>query len=182
MKKIILVVLIALIGASLYLFPKLCKTNLINIDNQDSVINNILQLKGYTSINVVKEKKYKDYYAILYYESNSNLDNSKKNLELAIYKNIDDLKNNYDYYGGASSTKDFDTFNCNDKGQETIIIVYGNNQLTKASSYCIESSQNLYKKNIELDLILDIYIIYDTNNCSSVNRLLDINEELIEMF
>ncbi|WP_028044417.1 hypothetical protein [Candidatus Stoquefichus massiliensis] len=182
MKKIILVILISLTGLSLSLLPKLCKSNKVNIDNHNSVIDNILQLKGYTSINIVKEKRYKDYYAILYYKSSFNIDNSKKNLELSIYKKLDNSKNNYDYYGGASSTKDFDTFNCNDRGQETIIIVYGDNQLTNASSYCIKSSQNLYKKNIESDLILDIYIIYDTNNCSSVNELLDINGEIIKMF
>lgn len=180
MKKIILIIIIV-ITLSSCLFPKLYKVNKIDIDNQGSVVNNILQLKDYSSIHIVKEKKYKDFYAILYYPLNSNTDNSEENLELVIYKKISH-SDDYSYYGGASSTKTFDTFNCNEKGQETMIVVYGDNRLLNAFSYCIKCSQNQYKKDIESDFVLDIYVIDDTDNCSTTNELLDSHGVLIEMF
>lgn len=179
-KKIIAGLLIVFIAVSLYWFPQF-KNDLVQIDNQESVVDSIVSLKGYHSVNVVKEKKYNDYYAVLYYRTNPNLDSSEDNLELLIYKKVGS-SNNYAYYGGASSTNIFDTFNLNDKGQETIIIVYGDNQQTKAYSYCIKNSGVSYKKDIDPDFVLDIYIIYDTDDCSSANELLDINDKVIETF
>ncbi|MEG0275729.1 MAG: hypothetical protein RR630_01750 [Coprobacillus sp.] len=182
MKKTILVVLAVLLSIVLILLPRFYKTNLVNINNQDSIINNILERKGYDSIEVVKAKKYYDYYAVIY-NPNPKLDNSKENLELMIYKKTQSFSsNNYEYYGGASSTRNFNTFNINEEGNKTTIIVYGDNRSKNAYSYSITNSEITYKKNIKGDLILDIYIILDSDNCSSVNELYDINGKVIEIF
>lgn len=54
-KKIIAGLLIVFIAVSLYWFPQF-KNDLVQIDNQESVVDSIVSLKGYRSVNVVKEK------------------------------------------------------------------------------------------------------------------------------
>ncbi|MEG0365332.1 MAG: hypothetical protein RR585_00755 [Coprobacillus sp.] len=182
MKKVIMFVLGLLLIITLVLFPKLDNNNLVNINNQDSISNSILKIKGYNSINIVKEKKYYNYYAVIYKPSPP-LDNSEENLELLIYRKAQSFSsNNYEYYGGATSSKNFNTFNGNEKGKETMIIVYGDNRLVKAHSYSITNSETTYKKNIEQDFILDIYVLRDTDNCSSVNKLYDEKEKVLDIF
>ncbi|MEG0407542.1 MAG: hypothetical protein RR623_01595 [Bacilli bacterium] len=182
MKKTILGAIAVLLVVILVLSPMFYKTNSVDINNKNSIISNILELKGYTSINIMKEKKYYDYYAVLF-KPNPKSDNSEENLELIIYKkNQSFLSSNYEYYGGSSSTKNFNTFNGNEKGEKTTIIVYGDNRSTKAYSYSIKNSEISYKKDIKADLVLDIYVIFDSDNCSSVNELYDMNEKVIDIF
>lgn len=182
MKKTILVVIALLSSIVLILFPKFHKNNLVNINDQDSIINNILEQKGYNSIEVLKEKKYYDYYAVIY-KPNPKVDNSEANLELMIYKKTQSFSSgNYEYYGGSSSTKNFNTFNGNEEGNKTTIIVYGDNRSTEAYSYSITNSEITYKKNIEVDLILDFYIILDSDNCTSANELYDMDGKVIDIF
>lgn len=182
MKKTILVLLSLLLIISFIFFIKSYMTNLVDIDNQNSIINSILDLKDYASIDIVKEEKYDNYYAVLY-KPNPKIDNSKENLELSIYKKTQSfLGDKFEYFGGASTSRNFNTFNFNGEDKETIIIVYGDNRSAKAHSYGMTNSEITYKKNIDLDLILDIYIIHDSNNCSSVNELYDVNGSVIEMF
>lgn len=93
--------------------------------------------------------------------------------------------NRYHYYGKARSSRHFNTYNGYDghKNNQSIIIVYGNNQILKAKSYSVKNEEFYVKKHINnKDYILDIYVLYHIENCSSINQLFDNTGHLICLF
>lgn len=188
MKKIIITIILVFISLFLLIGPKLYyqyNESLIDINNKNSVIEYILKNTQTKSIEILKEEKKEDYYCVLYMIS-TNEDISYVSEELMIFKksNIPFL-NRYHYYGKARSSRYFNTYNSYEghKNDQSIIIVYGNNQLLKAKSYSMKNEEFYVKKNLNnKDYILDIYVLHHIENCSSLNQLFDNTGHLICLF
>lgn len=188
MKKTLIISSLVLMSLSILIGTKIYyryNESLINVNDKNSIIEYILKTTQYKSIKILKEEKCEDYYCVLYSKV-SKRDASYKSEELMIFRksNISFL-NRYDYYGKARSSKDFNTYNGYEGGKrdQSLIVVYGNNQMIQAKSYCVKNEKLYANKNIDnKDYILDIYILHHTDNCSSLNQLFDNTGNLICLF
>ena len=188
MKKITIVISLVFMSLSLLIGTMMYyqyNESSIDINNKNSVIEYILKITQYKSVEILKEKKYEDYYCVLY-SIPTNEDTSYAREELMIFRKSNILfLNRYNYYGKARSSNNFNTYNGYEGGNkdQLIIIVYGNNQIIKAKSYSVKNEEFYAEKNIDgKKYILDIYILYHTDNCSSLNQLFDNAGNLICLF
>lgn len=98
---------------------------------------------------------------------------------LLIYENVQNLwMNDYQFWGGSSSSQDIDTFNYADSHQ-AIIVVYGKNK-QNASQYSFVNDGKVYEKEINDSHILDIYML-DGDSCHIDDwTLYDQNHQVIQ--
>lgn len=98
---------------------------------------------------------------------------------LLIYENVQNLwMNDYQFWGGSSSSRDIDTFNYADSHQ-AIIVVYGKNK-QNASQYSFVNDGKVYEKEINDSHILDIYML-DGASCHIDDwTLYDQNHQVIQ--
>ena len=135
------------------------------------LIQDISKRDGY--FETIEKVKYQDgLYFIVYQDDQAQS-------HLLIYENVQNLwMNDYQFWGGSSSSQDIDTFNYADSHQ-AIIVVYGKNK-QNASQYSFVNDGKVYEKEINDSHILDIYML-DGDSCHIDDwTLYDQNHQVIQ--
>lgn len=146
----------------------------IGISDEQELINFISKKEKVEQVNILATKIQDEFLAVYY-------NNGTKN-HLIVLKKDSIFSNRYEYFGGASSSFQFDTFNFGQSSSWGLIIVYGNNIDLKANSYKFYSSGNTYtKQNLE-NYVLDIYKIENTSDITSDGCVYDKNGNKIYEF
>ncbi|GAA0180975.1 hypothetical protein SH2C18_35760 [Clostridium sediminicola] len=120
----------------------------------------------------IKETKVQDGFLAVYYN------NGTKD-KLIILEEDKIFSNRYKYFGGSSSSSEFNTFNFGQSSTWALIVVYGNNKELKANSYEFVNNGNTYTSEELGDYVLDIYKINETSDISSNGHLYDKNGKVI---
>lgn len=121
----------------------------------------------------IEKVKYQDNLYFIVYQDD------QAQSHLLIYENVQNLwMNDYQFWGGSSSSQDIDTFNYADSHQ-AIIVVYGKNK-QNASQYSFVNDGKVYEKEINDSHILDIYML-DGSSCHIDDwTLYDQNHQVIQ--
>lgn len=95
-------------------------------------------------------------------------------------KNSRPFSDNYVYKGEAHSSKQIDTYNFNQSGEYSIVIVYGNTDDTGITNYSFENCGRTYAAPINTSHFLDIYYLVGSPDASSYLVLYDANGEEVK--
>lgn len=121
----------------------------------------------------IEKVKYQDNLYFIVYQDD------QAQSHLLIYENVQNLwMNDYQFWGGSSSSQDIDTFNYADSHQ-AMVVVYGKNK-QNASQYSFVNDGKVYEKEINDSHILDIYML-DGDSCHIDDwTLYDQNHQVIQ--
>ncbi|MHC1746947.1 MAG: hypothetical protein AB9856_00990 [Cellulosilyticaceae bacterium] len=123
----------------------------------------------------ILEKAYKEeLLAVLY--------RNEEKVELFILEQAGIFNNRYRYFGGGSSSTQFDTYDYWSPELGQLMILYGNNDDLNAYSYTFKHQGKEYKKQ-ELDkYVLDIYIFKDGEDIFRDGKVYDKDKQVISLF
>lgn len=136
-----------------------------DVSDHHMLKNFIVQIDGAEKVDILGTKAQGEFLAV-YYD-----DGTEDRLMILEQDNI--FKNRYEYFGGASSSEDIDTFNFGQSNQWALIVVYGDNTKLKAASYAFDNNGETYRSQQLGEYLLDIYKIEDTTSPSSAFALYD---------
>lgn len=127
----------------------------------------IIQKDGAEKVDILETQTQGEFLAV-YYD-----DGTEDRLMILEQDNI--FENRYEYFGGASSSENIDTYNFGQSDEWALIVVYGDNTKLKAASYAFDNNGETYRSQQLGEYILDIYKIEDTPSPSSAFALYDEN-------
>lgn len=163
---VILVLLVIVIGiefvANYY--------NSVDITDNSKLIQYISNKDHIRDISILKEKHSGKLFSILYKGNDS--------VRLILLERTE-IPNRYKILGGSHTGQSFGTFNYGDS-KGTLIIVFGDNSVIKASKYSMKNDDITYSENIEnTDYVLRIFRTPDNNTINSDLYLYDTNNNQI---
>ncbi len=147
--------------------------NTIDIKNNSKLIQYVSNKDNISDITILKESESGKLFSILY--------KGKDSIRLMILERTK-IPNRYKILGGSHTGQSFGTFNFgNSKG--TLIIVFGDNSVINASKYSMESGGITYSESIKnMDYVLRIFRIPDSNDINSNLYLYDSNNNQIGFY
>lgn len=166
MKKIFTISIFAICFLVIYFFSWHYMSSICISDKQE-LINFISKKENIQQVTIM-ETKIKDGFLATYYDNGTEE-------QLIILEEDSVFSNRYKYFGGASSSSHFDTYNFGQSCSWALIIVYGNNSDLRATSYEFFNNGNTYTNQNLGDYVLDIYKIEGTSDISSNGYIYDKN-------
>lgn len=167
--------ILAVVIVCLIIFLNLRDT--VKFDEQQSSLRQYLQeTEGTEEIQILQTEKYLSSCAVAYLA-----DDAKIHLMLFDKVDFPFADNRYRYSGKASSMSDISTYNFNESGETSLIIVYGVPQ-PDYGSYRIQTERTEYSTDITGESILDIYMIFSSSNSGAGGTVYDKAGKLLDYF
>lgn len=169
MKRIfvLIFIIIAILGMFLLWQTKFS----VNVEEEKELANYIENEKGVESVSILKTSQKGKFFAVLYFDGISE--------KMMVFEK--NLLNLYQKSGGSCSSSEISTYNFNQSGSWSLIIVYGDNREVGAYSYEFVNNENKYGNKDLGEYILDIYVIENTKYASSDGYLFDKDGKKIMM-
>lgn len=175
-RRIVIIVLLFIVFSSCVKYVYFDRT--INPESVLEIEEYIEKNSIYKDINVTGVETSGKYCAVTFNVAEASA--SDDSCYLYVFKGVSvPSDNRYVYFGAASSTKKVDTYNFNQGGKISLIVVYGNVVEEDIAAYSIENCGRRYYTSVDNLSVLDIYIFEDSSNPSSDLIFYDSNGNIV---
>lgn len=167
---VVIGVFLILVGAySYYLYQ-----TSVDVSDAKALEQYIENEMGEASVKVLKTS-YKDDFCGVYYQST-------EGEALFLMKAVMTRTNRYRYFGYGKCSTEIGTFQYNESGSWSLIVVYGDNTELQGASYTLQSDGRFYTRSNLGDTLVDIYIIENTASAMAQGTLYSDEEEVLLSF
>ncbi len=167
---VVIGVFLILVGAySYYLYQ-----TSVDVSDAKALEQYIENEMGEASVKVLKTS-YKDDFCGVYYQST-------EGEALFLMKAVMSRTNRYRYFGYGKCSTEIGTFQYNESGSWSLIVVYGDNTELQGASYTLQSDGRFYTRSNLGDTLVDIYIIENTASAMAQGTLYSAEEEVLLSF